>query len=134
MKYVKYVKICKNVEMCKIYHNSLSKKPWSNILLTQKNFLYIASATDFKSRIRIYINDIKTKKDSCGTVRHFNSECCDIKNPHQSPQVQLIESVSSDINLEGELGESEKYLHGNNSFLLITIAWIVFLTCILVKD
>ena len=32
---------------------------------------YVGSSTDFKARFRIYKSDIKTKKDRCGTARHF---------------------------------------------------------------
>ena len=58
-------------------------------------------------------SDIKTKKDRCG------------KNPHKFLQVQLIESVVSDLDLEDKLLEREKYwrcqlfsnTHGVNSVL-----------------
>ena len=70
---------------------------------------YIGSAIDFKARFRIHKSDIKTKKDRCGTARHFNSKCSDVQNPHRFLQVQLIESVVSDSNLENKLWERGKY-------------------------
>ena len=70
---------------------------------------YIGSAIDFKARFRIHKSDIKTKKDRCGTARHFNSKCSDVQNPHRFLQVQLIESVVSDLDLESKLWEGEKY-------------------------
>ena len=70
---------------------------------------YIGSAIDFKTRFRIHKSDIKTKKDRCGTARHFNNKCSDNNNPHKFLQVQLIESVISDYNVEGKLWEREKY-------------------------
>ena len=84
---------------------------------------YIGSAIDFKARIRINKSNIKTKKDRCGTARHFNNKCSDVQNPHRFLQVQLIESVVSDLDLENKLWEREKYwqcqlftnTHGMNS-------------------
>ena len=84
---------------------------------------YIGSAIDFKARFRIHKNDIKTKKDRCSTARHFNTKCSDVQNPHRFLQVQLIESVVSDLDLENKLWEREKYWqcqlftnkHGMNS-------------------
>ena len=84
---------------------------------------YVGSAIDFKTRFRIHKSDIKTKKDRCGTARHFNNKCSDNNNPHKFLQVQLIESVTSDYDLEGKLWEREKYwqcqlftnTHGMNS-------------------
>ena len=35
---------------------------------------YVGSALDFKSRFRIHSSDIKTKKDRCGTARHFKNQ------------------------------------------------------------
>ena len=64
---------------------------------------YVGSATDFKARFRIHKSNIKTKKDRCGTATHFNNKCCDNSNPYIFLQVQLIESVQSDVNLEGKL-------------------------------
>ena len=70
---------------------------------------YLGSTTDFKARFRIHKSDIKTKKDRCGSARHFNNMWCERNNPHIFLQLQLIESVQSDVNLEGKLWESEKY-------------------------
>ena len=36
---------------------------------------YIGSAVDFKPRFRVQKSDIKTKKERCGTSRHFNEKC-----------------------------------------------------------
>ena len=50
---------------------------------------YVGSATSFKQRFHIHKSDIKTKKDSCGTARHFNSICCHPNNPHGYLKVQF---------------------------------------------
>ena len=42
---------------------------------------YVVSAIKFKSRLRIHKSDIETKKDRCGTARHFNNKCCNSSNP-----------------------------------------------------
>ena len=84
---------------------------------------YVGSSLDFKSRFRIHKSDIKTKKDRCGTARHFNTKCTDSSNPHKFLKVQIIESVQCDYNLEGKLWERERYwqcqlftnTHGMNS-------------------
>ena len=84
---------------------------------------YVGSALDFKSRFRIHKSDIKTKKDRCGTARHFNTKCTDSSNPHKFLKVQIIESVQCHYNLEGKLWERERYwqcelfaaTHGMNS-------------------
>ena len=84
---------------------------------------YVGSALDFKSRFRLHKSDITTKKDRCGTARHFNTKCSDDKNPHKFLQVQIIESVKSNYNLDGKLWERERYwqcqlftnTHGMNS-------------------
>ena len=70
---------------------------------------YVGSALDFKIRFRIHKSDIKTKKDMCGTARHFNTKCIDISNPHKFLKIQIIESVQCDYNLEGKLWERERY-------------------------
>ena len=94
-------------------------------LISCKNWKdqYIGSAIDFKARFRIQKSDIKTKKCRCGTARHFNTKCFDVQNPHRFLQVQLIESVVSDLNLKNKLWEREEYwqcplftnIHGMNS-------------------
>ena len=84
---------------------------------------YVGSALDFKSRFRIHKSDIKTKKDRCGTARHFNIKCTDSSNPHKFLKIQIIESVQCDYNLEGKLWKRERYwqcqlftnTHGVNS-------------------
>ena len=62
----------------------------------------VGSALDFKSRFRIHKSDIKTKKDRCGTARHFNTKCTDSSNPHKFLKAQIIESVQCDYNLVGK--------------------------------
>ena len=36
---------------------------------------YVGSAVKFKTRFRIHKSIIKTKKERCGSARHFNSKC-----------------------------------------------------------
>ena len=38
-------------------------------------------------------SDVKTKKDSCGTVRHFHNKYCRFSNPFVYLRVQLVEKV-----------------------------------------
>ena len=54
---------------------------------------YVGSAIKFKSRFRIHRSDIKTKKNCCGTARHFNDKWCNSSNPFVYLHVQLIEKV-----------------------------------------
>ena len=70
---------------------------------------YVGSALDFKSRFRIHKSEIKTKKDRCGTARHFSTKYTDSSNPHRYLKVQIIESARCDYNLEGKLWERERY-------------------------
>ena len=70
---------------------------------------YVGSALYFKSIFRIHKSDIKTKKDRCGTARHFNTKCTDSSNRHKLLKVQIIESVKCDYNLEGKLWERERH-------------------------
>ena len=73
---------------------------------------YVGSAIKFKSRFRIHKSDIKTKKDRCGTARHFNNKCCNSSNPFVYLRVQLIEKVYciyDDCNIEDILWDREKY-------------------------
>ena len=35
----------------------------------------MGSAVDFEPRSRVHKSDIKTKKERCGTSRHFNEKC-----------------------------------------------------------
>ena len=73
---------------------------------------YVGSAIKFKSRFRIYKSDIKTKKDRCGTARHFNNRCCNSPNLFVYLRVQLIEKVYyiyDDCNIEDTLWDREKY-------------------------
>ena len=70
---------------------------------------YIGSAIDFNVRFRIHRSDIKPKKDRCGTARHFNTKCSNVPNSYRLLQVQLIESVVSELDLENKVWEREKY-------------------------
>ena len=73
---------------------------------------YVGSAIMFKSRIRIYKHDVTSKKDRCGTARHFNKKCCHSFNAFLYLCVQLIEKVYciyDDCNIEDILWEREKY-------------------------
>ena len=86
---------------------------------------YVGPATSFKKSFYIHKSDIKTKTDSSGTARHFNSICCNPINPHGYWKVQLIEQVFCDASndIESILTEHEKYwqyqlftnMHGINS-------------------
>ena len=69
----------------------------------------MGSAIDLKARFRINKSDIKTEKDRCGPASYFNTKCSDVQNPHRFLQVQLTESVVSDLDLANKLWESEKY-------------------------
>ena len=68
---------------------------------------YVGSAVKFKTRFRIHKSDIKTKKERCGSARHFNSKCYHDTNPFQYLKVQHIEQVESNIleNIEDVLWE-----------------------------
>ena len=79
--------------------------PNVSYLISYKNYgdQHVGSTTDFKARSKIQKSGIKTKKDGCGTATHFNNKYCDRNNPNIFLQVQLIESVQSDVNLEGKL-------------------------------
>ena len=70
---------------------------------------YVGSATDVKVRSLIHKSNIQAKKYRCGTARHFNKKCWDRDNPHTFPKMQLIESMQSDVTLEGKLWERKKY-------------------------
>ena len=54
---------------------------------------YVGSAIKFKTRFRIHKFDIKTKKDRCGTHRHFNKKSCNSSNPFVYLRMQLIQKV-----------------------------------------
>ena len=72
---------------------------------------YVGSAVKFKTRFCIHKSDIKTKKERCGSGRHFNSKCYHDTNPFQYLRVQLIEHVESSRleNIEDVLWDREKY-------------------------
>ena len=124
------ITICIKCDICKTFLVSYTKfkckftgrvynikgKPTCNTpnvayLISCSNCYYqdVGSALRFKSRFRIYKSDIKTKKDRCGTARHFNTKCTDSSNPHKFLKIQIIESVQCDYNLERKLWERERY-------------------------
>ena len=92
---------------------------------------YVGSATSFKQHFCIHKSDIKTKKDHCGTARHYNSIWCHPNNPHGYLKVQLIEQVFCDAskNIESILWEGEKQwqcqlftnIYGMNSILIYIV-------------
>ena len=73
--------------------------------------MHVGSAIKFKTRFRIHKSDIKTKKERCGSARHFNNNCYHVTNPFQYFEVQLIEPVhrSNLENIEKDLWGREKY-------------------------
>ena len=70
---------------------------------------FVSSVDDFNPRFRIHKEDIKTKKDRSGTVRHFKNKFCDSSSPYIFLQEQSIEYVQSDITLESKLWQKEEY-------------------------
>ena len=56
---------------------------------------YIGLAVDFKTRLRVHKSDIKTKKERCGTSRHFNEKYLCSTSPFGYVKVQIIEQVYS---------------------------------------
>ena len=72
---------------------------------------YVGSATSFIGRFFIHKSDIKTKIDSGGTARHFDSISCHPINPHGYLKVQLIEQMfcNASKDIESILWEREKY-------------------------
>ena len=80
-------------------------------IISCKNFgdQYVSSVDDFNPRFRIHKEDIKTKKDRSGTVRHFKNKFCDSSSPYIFLQEQSIEYVQSDITLESKLWQKEEY-------------------------
>ena len=57
---------------------------------------YTGSAVDFKPRFRVRKSDIKTKKEHCGTFRHFNEKCLCSTSPFGFVKVQIIEQFYSE--------------------------------------
>ena len=72
---------------------------------------YVGSAVKFKTRFCIHKSDIKTKKERCGSARHFNSKCYHDTNPFQYLKDQLNKQVQSNSlkNIEEVLWDREKY-------------------------
>ena len=77
-------------------------------------------------RFRLHKSEIKTKKDRCGTARHFMNKCKHPTNPHGYLKVKLIESIDeASSDLENDLWNRERYwqcqlftnTHGMNSLL-----------------
>ena len=81
---------------------------------------YVGSAVKFKTRFRIHKSDIETKKERCGSARHFNSKCYHDTNLFQYLKVHLIEQVHCNNleNIEDILWDREKYCQSQ----LFTIA------------
>ena len=57
---------------------------------------YIGSAVDFRPCIRVHNSDIKTKKERCGTSRHFNKKCLCSTSDFGYAKVKVIEHVYSE--------------------------------------
>ena len=57
---------------------------------------YIGSAVDFKPLFMVHKSDIKTKKERCGTSRHFNEKCSCSASPFGYVKFQIIEQVYSE--------------------------------------
>ena len=95
-----------NIELLQFKHSSSA-----SITHCVGGFLHLRL---FKSLItdidRIHKSDIKTKKERCGSARHFNSKCYHDTNPFQYVQVQLIEQIESNSseNVEDVLWDREK--------------------------
>ena len=72
---------------------------------------YISSAVDFKPRFRLHKSKIKTRKERCGTSRHFNEKYLCSTSPFGYAKVQIIEQVYSEdsSNIEEVLWYSERY-------------------------
>ena len=64
-----------------------------NVIISKCLEQYVGSAVKFKTRFCIHKSVIKTKKERCGSARHFNSKCYHDINPFQYLKVQLIEQV-----------------------------------------
>ena len=84
---------------------------------------YVSSAIKFKTRFRIHKYGIKTKKERCGSARHFNSKCYHDTNLFQYLKVHLIEQVHCNNleNIEDILWDREKYCQSQ----LFTIAKVM---------
>ena len=79
---------------------------WEHGVASLSSFLDYLNTMDKTGKINFTMEiagEIKTKKDRCGTARHFNTKCSDVQNPDRFLQVQLIQSVLSDLDLENKL-------------------------------
>ena len=57
---------------------------------------YVGSAVNLKTRFRIDKSVIKTKKERCGSPRHFNSKCYhdkDMRISYKTPSETFYERV-----------------------------------------
>ena len=72
---------------------------------------YIGSAVDFNPRFSVHKSNIKTKKERCGTSRHFNEKWLCSPSPFRYVKVQIIEQVYSEdpSNIEEVLWYRERY-------------------------
>ena len=88
---------------------------------------YVGSAFNNKQRFRIHKYDINTKKDRCGTARHFNNKCCGPNNKYDYLKMQIIEQVfnNNQFSIEDLLWEREKYWQGNYS--ITCVGWIILM-------
>ena len=102
--------LVRNITSEAIFHVILLKSfIWQSVFYCKCQ--YVGSAFSFKQLFHIHKSDIKTKKDCCGTARHFNSICCHPINPHGYLKGQVIEQVFCDASKDTEsiLWEHEKY-------------------------
>ena len=76
---------------------------------------YKGSAVDFRPCIRVHNSDIKTKKERCGTSRHFNEKCLCSTSDFGYVKVQVIEQVYSEhpSKIEEVLWYRERYWKNN---------------------
>ena len=72
---------------------------------------YVGSAVKFKTRFSIRKSDMKTKKERCGSAKHFNSKSYHDTNPFRYLKGQLIEQAHSNNldSIEYVLWGREKY-------------------------
>ena len=63
----------------------------------------------------------KTKRDRCGSARHFNSICCHPTNPRGCLKVKLMEQVFCDTSKDIQSILWEMKTIGNVNYLLTRI-------------